>query len=145
MANALVSKMLGWVGIQDQEDIYEEEVYDEMAQEEEMEEIAQPRTSKKGKIINMPASNPSSKMRMIVYQPNNNEDTQDIIDNLKDRKAIIVNLDELETDVAQRVLDFISGAVYALNGSIKKVARSIFVVAPSNIDVDSNEMEEEVI
>jgi cell division inhibitor SepF len=49
-----------------------------------------------------------------------------------------MNLDELEIELGQRILDFVGGAVYSLNGDIKKVARSIFVVAPSNVDVSQN-------
>jgi len=80
----------------------------------------------------------NSKVRVLIYKPVSYEDTQSIIDNLKERKPIVVNLDELDTDVAQRILDFISGAVYALNGNIRKAARNIFVVAPQNVDVSTN-------
>ena len=75
---------------------------------------------------------------MVVYQALTYDDTQNIIDNLKNRKPIIVNLDSLEQDLAQRVLDFMSGAVYALDGTIQKVSRSIFVLVPSNIDIVGN-------
>lgn len=80
----------------------------------------------------------NTKVRVLIYKPVSYEDTQSIIDNLKERKPIVVNLDELDTDVAQRILDFISGAVYALNGNIRKAARNIFVVAPQNVDVSTN-------
>lgn len=95
-----------------------------------------------------PASSMSqdpSKVRVLIYKPLSYEDTQNIIDNLKEKKSIVVNLDDLEIDVAQRILDFISGAVYALNGSIRKAARNIFVIAPFNVDVssNSNEMQDE--
>jgi cell division inhibitor SepF len=75
---------------------------------------------------------------MLVFQPNSYEEAESIIDNLKARKPVIMNLDELEIELAQRILDFVGGAVYSLNGDIKKVARSIFVVAPSNVDVSQN-------
>lgn len=88
-----------------------------------------------GRISGIPAT---SKVRMLIYKPVSYDDSQVIIDNLKDKKSLIVNLDELDTDVAQRILDFISGAVYALSGNIKKAARNIFVVAPYNVDVDTN-------
>ncbi len=88
-----------------------------------------------GKISGIPDT---SKVRVLIYKPVSYEDTQSIIDNLKDRRPIIVNLDELDTDVAQRILDFISGAVYALSGNIRKAARNIFVVAPYNVDVSTN-------
>lgn len=80
----------------------------------------------------------SGGMKMIVYHPVSYEDTQSIIDNLKNRKPVIVNMEELEIDCAQRILDFLSGAVYALNGKMCKISRGIFVVAPNNYDVVGN-------
>lgn len=94
-----------------------------------------PYTRNTGKISGIPDT---SKVRVLIYKPVSYDDSQSIIDNLKDKKSIIVNLDELDTDVAQRILDFISGAVYALSGNIRKAARNIFVVAPYNVDVDTN-------
>lgn len=88
-----------------------------------------------GKLIG--ATDPS-KLSLLIYKPSSYEETQNIIDNLKANRPIIVNLDELDTDVAQRILDFISGAVYALSGNIRKAARNIFVVAPMNVDVATN-------
>ena len=79
-----------------------------------------------------------SKMKMIVYQPITYDDTQNIIDNLKNRKPIIVNLESLEMDIAQRILDFISGAVYSLDGNIHKISKGIFILAPSNVDISGN-------
>lgn len=81
----------------------------------------------------------SGGMKMIVYHPVSYEDTQIIIDNLKNRKPVIVNMEELEVDCAQRILDFLSGAVYAVNGTMCKISRGIFVVAPNNYDVVGNE------
>ena len=90
----------------------------------------------------MPQQPSSNAMKMLVYQPMSYEDTQSIIDNLKMKKPIIVNLELLEVDIAQRVLDFMSGAVYALNGSIHKVSKGIFVLAPINVDISGNIPEE---
>ena len=148
MSGGFFNKLLNIVGFEDveEDDVMmdkEQDEYEEFEQqEEELYEETRPNNKKRGgKIVGLPTANSSSKMSMIVYQPSTNEDTQNIIDNLKARKPVIVNLDDLDTEVAQRVLDFLSGAVYALNGNIKKVARSIFVVAPSNIDIASNEGE----
>ncbi len=87
------------------------------------------------KVVDLP---PSSGMKMVVYQPTSYDDTQNIIDFLKARKPVIVNLEMLEIDVAQRVLDFISGAIYSLNGGIHKVSKGIFVLAPMNVDISGN-------
>jgi FtsZ-interacting cell division protein YlmF len=80
----------------------------------------------------------SDAVRMVVFQPQTYEDTQTIIDNLKSRKPVIVNLENLNTDVAQRVLDFISGAIYALDGSVRKVSKGIFLLAPKGVDISGN-------
>ena len=79
-----------------------------------------------------------NRMKMVVYQPMTYDDTQNIIDNLKNRKPIIVNLETLDVDIAQRILDFMSGAVYALNGNIHKVSKGIFLLVPNNVDIAGN-------
>lgn len=81
----------------------------------------------------------SGGMKMIVYHPVSYEDTQIIIDNLKNRKPVIVNMEDLEVECAQRILDFLSGAIYALSGTMCKISRGIFVVAPNNYDVVGND------
>ena len=141
-------KFLSFIGFEDMEG--EEEMYfedDENLQEdmidfneEAYEQEDEKRFGKKnsGKIVGLPDA---GKVRVLIYKPLSYEDTQNIIDNLKERKSIVVNLDELEVGVAQRILDFISGAVYALNGNIRKAARNIFVVAPFNVDVTTNASE----
>ena len=97
---------------------------------------------RRSKVISMPENRTSAsgdtQMKMIIFRPTSYDETQSVIDSLKARKPIIVNLDEIDVAVAQRILDFISGAVYALGGDIKKAARNIFVVAPSNVEVTSN-------
>ena len=80
----------------------------------------------------------SSAVRMVVFQPQTYEDTQTIIDNLKAKKPVIVNLENLNVEVAQRVLDFISGAIYALDGSVRKVSKGIFLLAPKGVDISGN-------
>lgn len=85
-----------------------------------------------------PVSMGNQSVRMVVFQPQTYEDTQTIIDNLKAKKPIIVNLENLNIDVAQRVLDFISGAIYALDGSVRKVSKGIFLLAPKGVDIAGN-------
>ena len=137
MARGIFNRILDAVGLEEEE-FEDEELMDEEENfyEDEFEEQEEPRASrKKGKVVGLPMAN---KMRMLVFQPNSYEEAECIIDNLKARKPVIMNLDELEIELGQRILDFVGGAVYSLNGDIKKVARSIFVVAPSNVDVSQN-------
>ena len=85
-----------------------------------------------------PQNDQSSFVRMVVFQPQTYDDTQTIIDNLKSGKPVIVNLETLNPDIAQRVLDFIGGAIYALDGSVRKVSKGIFLLAPEGIDIAGN-------
>ena len=82
----------------------------------------------------VPASMAS--MKMIVYHPVCYDDAQTIVDNLKNRRPVIVNMEELESSCAQRVLDFLLGAIYAVNGTANKISRGIFLFAPRDVDVE---------
>ena len=151
----IFGKMLDIIGLEE-EDLDEdlEERYDGYSLEEEEDEADyEPPVSQKrkrnssreshGRGSNMVDMSTQNSMKMLVYQPYSYDDTQNIIDNLRTRKPVIVDLENLDVDMAQRVLDFISGAVYALRGTIHKIARGIFVLAPSNVDI-SGSMSDEV-
>ena len=134
-------KVLNFIGLEqaeedeyldDEEYGYEEPVYEQP--------VSAPRP-RKAKVVPMP-SHQSGGMKMMIYVPNTYEDTQRIIDNVRMNKPVVVNLEDLEIEVAQRVLDFMSGAVYALNGGIHKVTKGIFILAPNNVDITGNTPED---
>ena len=64
-------------------------------------------------------------------------------DILKSRKPIVVNLESVEKNVARRIIDFLSGAVYALDGDIQKVSNGIFIIAPNNVNIMSDVIKDE--
>jgi cell division inhibitor SepF len=68
-------------------------------------------------------------------QPENFEDARDVCEHLKSKKPTIINLEDIGKDVAQRIVDFLSGSVYALDGDIQKISAGIFIIAPSNVDI----------
>ncbi|MBQ5992572.1 MAG: cell division protein SepF [Clostridia bacterium] len=83
-----------------------------------------------------PIPNSMASMKMIVYHPVCYDDAQTIVDNLKNRRPVIVNMEELDGTCAQRVLDFLLGAIYATNGTANKVSRGIFLFAPHDVAVE---------
>ncbi len=83
-------------------------------------------------------------IKMVISQPTTFEQSDEICGFLKEKKSVIVNLEYVNKDVARRIVDFISGGVYALDGYIQKVSNSIFLVAPSNYEI-TNEMAREEI
>lgn len=138
----VLGKFLEYIGIEENE--AEDEVYEDMDYEEEdirdnnvvnLSNRARRNVQNESNVVSLPNA---GQLKMIVYHPVSYEDTQNIIDNLKSRKPVIVNMEELDLDCAQRILDFIAGAIYALNGNIQKISRGIFVVAPTNYEIIGN-------
>lgn len=73
---------------------------------------------------------------VVVYEPRTPEDVQTLIDFLKRREPAIINLDGVSNDpVAQRILDFTSGAIYALNGSVHRISSNIFLLSPEGVEI----------
>ena len=93
------------------------------------------------KVVNMPQTQTNA-IKMVISQPTTFEQSDEICAFLKEKKSVIVNLEYVNKDVARRIVDFISGGVYALDGYIQKVSNSIFLVAPSNYEI-TNEMARE--
>lgn len=77
----------------------------------------------------------TSAFRMVLIEPKTFEECPKLVDSLKGRRPIILNLEKLDTDVARKIFDFLSGATYALNGNVRKVANNIFIFAPENVDI----------
>lgn len=84
------------------------------------------------KVVNI---NTSVNMQVVVSSPASLEDASDICMDLKDKKTIIVNLENVEYDTAQRISDFLCGACYALDGSIQLISDEIFIVGPVNVNI----------
>lgn len=74
-------------------------------------------------------------IRLILIEPRVFEETQEIADNLKSHRPVVVNLHRIRRDQAKRVIDFLSGTVYALGGAIQRVGDHIFICTPANVDV----------
>lgn len=79
-----------------------------------------------------------------VIKPQAFKEAQIVADYLKDGKTIVVNLEGIEISQAQRIIDFIGGSSYAVDGSLKAISNNIFIVAPGNIDV-SGDLREEIV
>ena len=141
MAGALMDKVWSLFGMDTQEDEeYDEDIYD-YEDEEEDKKIFGKKNKEKDKVVAMPQANANA-IKMVISQPTTFEQSDEICSFLKEKKSVIVNLEYVNKDVARRIVDFISGGVYALDGYIQKISNSIFLVAPSNYEI-TNEMARE--
>lgn len=84
------------------------------------------------KIVNI---HTNVQMEVVVTRPSNLEEAGEVCDYFKEKKTVIVNLENVEYEVAQRISDFLCGACYALDGSIQKISDEIFIIGPINVDI----------
>jgi len=77
---------------------------------------------------------------IVLAEPKSFEDGRKIADDLKLKKPVVVNLEVLDHESARRCIDFLSGTIYALNGSVEKIAESVFLFAPISVGVEENRM-----
>ena len=101
--------------------------------------VAPTPTVKKPKVVNIAAT---TQLKVVVVSIEEFDEAREVADHLRSKKPVVVNLEKLEKDIARRVIDFISGAVYSLGGSIQKVSGGIFLIAPYNVDIMSDVREE---
>ena len=89
-----------------------------------------------GQVLNMNSSaSVSNKQEVVLFRPNTFNDTSKAADDLRSRKAVIVNMENVDKAMARRVVDFLSGCVYALDGDVKKIAQSAYLFCPHNMDI----------
>jgi cell division inhibitor SepF len=112
---------------------YEEEYEEEYGQEE-----AQPlaKGNAKANVVSLQSVQKSSKV--VLIEPRAYAEAQEIADHLKNRRAVIVNLQRIQHEQAKRIVDFLSGTVYAIGGDIQQVGTKIFLCTPDNVDVSGS-------
>lgn len=72
---------------------------------------------------------------LLVFTPNSYEDVQTIIDHLKNNESVILSLKEIKPATGQRIIDFLSGAIYALSGCIFTIENGLFLLAPDGVNI----------
>ena len=145
MSGALMNKVWDLFGMDqaEPEEYDDENVYEYEDEEEETEVEDRKLFGRKNKVVPMQQAQGNS-IKMVISQPTTFEQSDEICSFIKEKKSVIVNLEYVNKDVARRIVDFISGGVYALDGYIQKISNSIFLVAPSNYEI-TNEMAREEI
>ena len=126
----VVDRMLGLIGLE----MEDPEELDQHQVENKEDWQNEPKT-KKSSVVSLPTQ---KVLKMMIVKPSAYDEVQEIADHLKNRRPIIVNLEDTEKELAQRIVDFISGTTYAINGNLQKVSSGIFVFAPPNVDLQGS-------
>ncbi|ARF15254.1 MULTISPECIES: cell division protein SepF [Sporosarcina] len=90
-------------------------------------------SSTQAPVISLQSLQKSSKV--ILLEPRSYAEVEDIAEHLKNRRSVVVNLQQIERDQGFRIIDFLSGTVYALGGDIQRIGADIFLCAPDNVEV----------
>lgn len=137
MEDGFFKKLKAVVGI---EEIEEEEIEEEVKSPSYRREVPEQREREKPS-PRVFGGNPkvagTNQLKMIVIEPRDFDESPKLVDSLKSRKPVIINLEKLDTDIARKIFDFLSGATYALDGNVQKIANNIFIFAPDNVDIDA--------
>lgn len=135
MAEKLTGKIKDFLfgGLTEQE--YDD---DEMFEEEiQISSASAVQKSAPAKIVNL---NPNQvQMKVVIYEPLTYDEAPAIVESLKNRRAAVVNLENIQDpEISKTIFHFLNGAIFAMDGDIRKISRGIFVLAPSNVDIDGN-------
>ncbi|WP_102271533.1 cell division protein SepF [Cytobacillus massiliigabonensis] len=131
---SIKSKFKTFFFLDDEYDYKDEEIVEEELEPIKQSQKAQP--AQKNNIVSLQSVQKSSKM--VLVEPRVYAEAQDIADHLKNRRAVVVNLQRIEKDQAKRIVDFLSGTVYAIGGDIQKIGTDIFLCTPDNIEISGN-------
>lgn len=85
------------------------------------------------RIVSLPNAQKSSKV--VLIEPRVYAEAQDIAEHLKNKRAVVVNLQRIDREQGIRIIDFLSGTVYALGGDIQRIGKDIFLCTPDNVEV----------
>ena len=157
---SFADKILDMMRLNDDEDDYEfdnEEYFDEEVEEErekprffrrEKDDDAQEpehavrekpvKTTPKITPISKTSRKQANGMEVCVIKPNSIEDEIEITDTLLNGRTVVINMEGLSVDIAQRIIDFTSGATYAMHGNLQKISTYIFLATPSGVDISGD-------
>ena len=82
--------------------------------------------------------NMSNGMEVCVIKPTGVDDSREIIDTLLSNRTVLLNMEGLDVDIAQRILDYASGATYAIDGNLQKISHYILIITPASVDVSGD-------
>lgn len=125
----IMNKFKYFIGLDD----YDED-NEEFYEDENLEMPISTKTKKiNNKVVNI---HTNSNMKIVVHEPLNYEEAPEIVENLKSRKVVVINFEQLDTNLKRQIFDFVNGALYAMEGKIQKVTKDIFILAPNHVEID---------
>lgn len=132
----VVNRFMNFLGLQEEEEIVERERF--TSQEEQDLEVPNFESRKNNRSNNVVSIHSQKNVKVILYEPRSYDEAQEIADHLRSHRTVVVNLQRVRNDQAMRIIDFLSGTIYALNGSISKIGGNIFLCTPDTVEIQGS-------
>ena len=95
--------------------------------------------NRNNKVVNIHAT---AQLQVVLVKPEQYENAREIADHLREKRTVVLNLESANKEISRRMVDFLSGVAYALEGKIKKVAISTYIITPYNVDIIGDVLDE---
>jgi cell division inhibitor SepF len=131
---SMVDRLLGFIGIETVEEDEEEIDAEPQPRVKQGGPVAvdEPQRPRRNALVSLPGGR---SMRLVVAEPRSFDEVQPIADQIKERRPVVINLESVDKETGQKFLNFLSGTIYALDGSMQRVSTSIFLFAPANVEI----------
>lgn len=132
----VMNRFMSFLGVQEEEEVVEREKISEPDDAE----IGPPSfdARKNQRSNNVVSIHSQKNVKVILYEPRSYDEAQEIADHLRSHRAVVVNLQRVRNDQAMRIIDFLSGTIYALSGSISKIGGNIFLCTPDTVEIQGS-------
>jgi cell division inhibitor SepF len=92
----------------------------------------------RGQVVPFNAGSNKDQIKVTLVEPTTFDDTQQIADSLKNKRTVIINLENVDFALARRIIDFVGGTAYALGGTLQKIGSGIIIAVPNNVDISGD-------
>ncbi|AJS57761.1 cell division protein SepF [Paenibacillus sp. IHBB 10380] len=130
----VMNRFMNFMGLQEEEEIVEREPLPFDEEEPEASNL-EPRKNQRNNVVSIHSQ---KNVKVILQEPRSYDEAQEIADHLRSHRTVVVNLQRVRNDQALRIIDFLSGTVYALSGSISKIGGNIFLCTPDTVEIQGN-------
>ncbi|ASA23545.1 cell division protein SepF [Paenibacillus donghaensis] len=130
----VMNKFMSFLGLQEEEEIVEREP---IHREEDEYEPA-PVDNRKNQRANVVSIHSQKNVKVVLYEPRSYDEAQEIADHLRSHRTVVINLQRVRNDQAMKIIDFLSGTVYALGGGISKIGGNIFMCTPDTVEIQGS-------
>jgi cell division inhibitor SepF len=132
----VMNRFMNFFGLQEEEEVVERERLS--SREEEEYEPAPVEARKNQRTSNVVSIHSQKNVKVVLYEPRSYDEAQEIADHLRSHRTVVINLQRVRNDQAMRIIDFLSGTVYALGGGISKIGGNIFMCTPDTVEIQGS-------